>query len=204
MSITAKIHHGSVTLPPDLNIPDGMEVEIVIPARTLRNGTRGHPVCLPVFNGGGLQPGVNLDDSRAIAGCQHSRLCQREDLPAHVGAKSWLESALNGGEPVGLFDPTLASFLRIVTNRRIFKIPTPLPVALTFIETLRAAPAARPLNAGTNFWEILARLCRDTNAAGDDIPDVCLAALAIENNCEFISTDGDFARFPGLKWRRPF
>jgi toxin-antitoxin system PIN domain toxin len=129
---------------------------------------------------------------------------QREDLPAHASAKSWLESSLNSGEPVGLFDPTLASFLRIVTNRRIFKVPTPLPMALFFIETMRVASAARPLNAGANHWEIFARLCRETNAGGDDVPDAYLAALAIENDCEFISTDGGFSRFSGLKWRKPF
>lgn len=28
---------------------------------------------------------------------------QREDLSAHATAKGWLESALNGSEPVGLF-----------------------------------------------------------------------------------------------------
>ena len=64
MSITAKIHHGSVTLPPELNLPDGTEVEIVVPAAG--NGARTRPVQLPVFNGGGLQPGVHLDDSRAL------------------------------------------------------------------------------------------------------------------------------------------
>jgi hypothetical protein len=65
MSITVKVRNGSVTLPPDLNIPDGTEVEIVVPAAALRDGTRAHPVRLPTFNGDGLQPGVNLDDSRA-------------------------------------------------------------------------------------------------------------------------------------------
>jgi hypothetical protein len=66
MSITAKVHQGSVTLPPDLNIPDGTEVEIVVPSTAMRDGTHPGAVRLPVFNGGGLQPGVNLDDSRAI------------------------------------------------------------------------------------------------------------------------------------------
>ena len=66
MSITAKVHHGSVTLPPDLDIPDGAEVEIVIPNTAVGEGRRAKPVRLPVFNGNGLQPGVNLDDSRAI------------------------------------------------------------------------------------------------------------------------------------------
>lgn len=129
---------------------------------------------------------------------------QREDLPQHAAAKSWLESALNGSEPVALFDPTLASFLRIVTNRRVFKIPTPLPTALAFSEAMRASPAVRPLNAGPNHWRIFEQLCRDLNCVGDAIPDAYLAALAIENDCEFISTDAGFARFTGLKWRQPF
>jgi hypothetical protein len=30
-----------------------------------------------------------------------------------------------------------------------------------------------------------------------------LAALAIEHNCELHTTDTDFARFPGLRWRDP-
>ena len=29
------------------------------------------------------------------------------------------------------------------------------------------------------------------------------AALAIEHGCDWLSTDGDFSRFPGLKWRHP-
>ncbi len=54
----------------------------------------------------------------------------REDLAAHPVARGWLESALNGDEPVGLFNPTLASFLRIATNRRIFKTPRRHPQRL--------------------------------------------------------------------------
>lgn len=30
-----------------------------------------------------------------------------------------------------------------------------------------------------------------------------LAALAYEHGCELMSTDADFARFPGLRWRNP-
>jgi hypothetical protein len=128
----------------------------------------------------------------------------REDMPAHTIAKGWLESALNGSEPVALFDPTLASFLRIVTNRRVFRIPTPLPTALSFVDAMRTAPSVRPVHPGENHWEIFEQLSRDTNAAGDDIPDAYLAALAMESDFDFVSTDGGFARFPGLKWRKPF
>jgi hypothetical protein len=64
VSITAKVYDGSVTLPPNLNLPDGTEVEIIIHAAE-RKTTTPTTVYLPAFNGGGLQAGVNLDDSRA-------------------------------------------------------------------------------------------------------------------------------------------
>ncbi len=67
MSITATVLRGSVTLPPELNLADGTQVEIVIPAPSRSNDARvASSVRLPVFNGGGLQAGVNLDDSRAL------------------------------------------------------------------------------------------------------------------------------------------
>jgi hypothetical protein len=38
-----------------------------------------------------------------------------------------------------------------------------------------------------------------------DLPDFYyLAALAIESGSEWITTDRDYARFPGLRWRLPF
>ena len=41
-------------------------------------------------------------------------------------------------------------------------------------------------------------------AKGNMIPDAYLAALVPETGGEWITTDGDYARFPGLRWRRPF
>jgi hypothetical protein len=66
MSITVKVQDGRVTLPAGLDIPDGTEVEIVIPKMVAHDHKHGRAVCLPVFNGDGLQPDVNLNDSRAI------------------------------------------------------------------------------------------------------------------------------------------
>ncbi len=47
-------------------------------------------------------------------------------------------------------------------------------------------------------------LCRQTPARGNLVPDAYLAALAIESGSEFITTDRDYARFAGLRWRAPF
>ena len=35
------------------------------------------------------------------------------------------------------------------------------------------------------------------------VPDAHLAALAIEHGLRLCTTDGDFARFPGLRWENP-
>jgi predicted nucleic acid-binding protein len=56
---------------------------------------------------------------------------------------------------------------------------------------------------GERHWDIFQRLCREANAKGNLIPDAYLAALAIESGAEWITTDRDYARFPGLRWRHP-
>lgn len=38
---------------------------------------------------------------------------------------------------------------------------------------------------------------------GNLVPDAHLAALAIEHGVALCSTDGNFARFPGLTWLNP-
>jgi hypothetical protein len=129
---------------------------------------------------------------------------QREDMTHHAAARQWLEDALDADQPIGVFEPTLASFLRIVTNRRIFKTPTPLPLALAFVSAIRKAPAIRTVFQTVDVWNVFERLCRETPAVGDDVPDAYLAAVAIAHDAELVTTDKGFARFAGLTWNRPF
>ncbi|MCY3786131.1 MAG: PIN domain-containing protein, partial [bacterium] len=46
-------------------------------------------------------------------------------------------------------------------------------------------------------------LCRQVQSKGNLVQDAYLAALAIESGSEWITTDRDFSRFPGLRWRHP-
>jgi predicted nucleic acid-binding protein len=48
---------------------------------------------------------------------------------------------------------------------------------------------------------VFVTLCRGIK--GPLVADAYIAALAIEHGCELITTDGEFARFPGLRWRHP-
>ncbi|MEN8376929.1 MAG: PIN domain-containing protein, partial [Gemmatimonadota bacterium] len=56
---------------------------------------------------------------------------------------------------------------------------------------------------GPRHWSIFRDLCEAVDARGNLVPDAYLAALAIENGAEWITTDRDFTRFPGLRMRHP-
>jgi toxin-antitoxin system PIN domain toxin len=93
--------------------------------------------------------------------------------------------------------------LRIVTHPRVFATPTPIDVALEFAQSLRVRPNCVAVTPGARHWEIFTELCRATGTTGNLVPDAYLAALAIESGSEWVTTDGGFARFPGLRWRHP-
>ncbi|HJU85836.1 MAG TPA: PIN domain-containing protein [Gemmatimonadota bacterium] len=58
-------------------------------------------------------------------------------------------------------------------------------------------------NPGRRHWSIFAELCVTAGARGNLVPDAWLAAVAIESGAEWLTTDRDYARFPGLRWRHP-
>ena len=127
----------------------------------------------------------------------------REEMEQHSLCKKWLEDALKHPTGIGLTDLVLSGFLRIVTHPRVFRIPTPFPIALHFVRVLREHPQTRIIQAGSRHWSIFTHLCEAAKCKGNTIPDAFLCALAIEQGCEWITTDRGFARFPGLHWSEP-
>lgn len=127
----------------------------------------------------------------------------RVDAPRHSEFKSWLDERVGALEPFGIADIVLSGALRVLTHPRVFIPPTPLAPALAFVNALRQAPNCVVVNPGVRHWQIFSDLCRSSSARGNLIPDAYLAALAIESGCEWITTDRDFSRFPGLRWRHP-
>lgn len=127
----------------------------------------------------------------------------REDAPGHEAYRLWLEETVGGDAPFAVPELVLSGFLRVVTHPRIFAPPTPLEDALAVVEALRAQPNYLSIAPGARHWDLFVTLCRTANAKGPLVPDAYLAALAIESGGEWITTDRDFARFPGLRWRHP-
>jgi len=127
----------------------------------------------------------------------------REETERHEEYRAWLEGVLGGSSSFGMSDLVLSTCLRILTHPRIFDPPTPGPRALAFLSQLRDHAHAVPLAPGPRHWGIFRDLCEHTGACGNLVADAFLAALAIESGSEWITTDRDYAQFPGLRWRHP-
>lgn len=127
----------------------------------------------------------------------------RSDAAKHRVSRDWLTSELRKPSPFGLSTRVLEGFIRIVTHPRIFRTPTKTDHAFKFTRTLLSAPNSTLIDPGERHWGIFEDLAHSIQAAGNDIPDAWLAALAIESGCEWVTWDAGFQRFPDLKWHHP-
>ena len=127
----------------------------------------------------------------------------REASPGHAEYRDWLRNQVSSREAFGCSELVLSGVVRILTHPRVFAPPTPLQPALEFVDALRTQPNAVSISPGPRHWEIFEHLCQAADAKGNLVADAYLAALAIEHGCEWITTDRDYARFPGLRWRHP-
>ncbi len=121
----------------------------------------------------------------------------------HTRARRWIESVFSDGEPVGLPWQTVAAFLRIATNPRLPGERLNLDEAVQVVDRWFAQPNVQLLAPGEGYWLLLRQMILEGQARGPLITDAQLAALTIEHGGVLHTTDRDFARFPGLRWKNP-
>ena len=121
----------------------------------------------------------------------------------HSAYRKWLDHTLQDPAAYGVSELVLGGFIRIVTHPRVFDPPASTQTAFRFCEVLREQPNAVLIEPGPRHWDIFQDLCRASGARGNLVADAYLAALAIESGSEWITTDRDFSRFKGLRWRHP-
>lgn len=121
----------------------------------------------------------------------------------HEAARTWWDAQLSGSEPVALCWPVLNAFLRIATNARLHQRPLTLKEATERVQSWFNQSCLRVIQPTEAHWKIFQQTLRSGNAVGNLVTDAHLAALAMEHNCVLQSTDADFSRFQGLKWKNP-
>lgn len=123
--------------------------------------------------------------------------------PLHEDARQWWDTQLSGEFPVCLCWSILTSFIRVSTNRQIFKKPLTVNQALMRVQSWIDQPCLRLINPTASHWQIFQTMLLGGQAKANLVVDAHLAALAVEHGCVLYSTDSDFSRFPKLKWKNP-
>jgi len=140
---------------------------------------------------------ILLDANLLVYACAPS-------LPLHDRARAWLDARLSGPERVGLPWASLLAFVRVVSNPRIFEPAETIATAWRRVEEwLDCDPVWIP-EPTERHRTVLGSFMRTVVDRPKLVPDAHLAALAIEHGLTLYSTDGDFARFPGVRWQNPF
>jgi len=123
--------------------------------------------------------------------------------PLNKQARQWWDSQLSGESTVCLCWEIITAFIRISTNRQIFKKPLTAVQAITRVQSWLDQPCVRLIKPIDSHWLIFKTLLQEGQATANLVADAHLAALAIEHGCVLFTTDSDFSRFPKLKWKNP-
>ena len=122
--------------------------------------------------------------------------------PSQKKAQVCVEELFAGSQPVGLPWQTIAAFLRISTNPAVPGARL-MSEAVHEVELWLQQPSVRTLNATDDHWQVLRRMVIEGQAFGTLVSDAEIAALTIEHGGVLYTTDRDFTRFPGLRWKNP-
>lgn len=124
-------------------------------------------------------------------------------MAQHAAARRWLDGRLSGNAQVGLPWPSVLAFVRLVSNPRVFARPLAVKDAWKQVTSWLEVPVVWVPAPTDRHRHVLGELLGKSAFRPNLVPDAHLAALAVEHGLLLCSTDGDFARFPGLRWENP-
>lgn len=128
----------------------------------------------------------------------------RDDNAWHAAALALTRQLATGNEAWGLPWPCIHEFLAVVTSPRVFKLPTPMAVALATVARWRESPSAQRLGETAGYEAELEKALAESRAIGPLVHDAHIVALChLHGVREFWTADRDFSRFPSLRCRNP-
>jgi toxin-antitoxin system PIN domain toxin len=128
----------------------------------------------------------------------------RADTSFHAQARQVVRELAEGTEAWCIPWPCIHEFLAVVTNPRIWKVPTPTATALAEVAAWRSSPKLALLAEDDAYWPVLDALLRESRVQGAKVHDARIAALALHHRVSaLLSADRDFSRFPQLRTKNP-
>jgi uncharacterized protein len=125
------------------------------------------------------------------------------ESPIHEQARHWWDATLAGTEGVGLAWVVILGFIRISTHRNILQNPMTPTETCSRLEEWLSLPHFHIVTAAEGHFQKLRLQLETLGTAANLTTDAHLATLAIERGYVLHSTDSDFHRFPGLRWKNP-
>jgi toxin-antitoxin system PIN domain toxin len=130
---------------------------------------------------------------------------RRQETAHHAMASRLLKRLAEGAEPWAIPWPCVYEFVRVVTHPRVFDPPSDLDEVLEDLDSLLTSPTLTLLGEGPAHVAQFRRVLAEGDARGNLAHDAHIAALVIEHGVkELLTSDRDFARFPGIRARNPF
>lgn len=128
----------------------------------------------------------------------------RTEYPQHERAVDCIRGLAEGATAWALPWPCLHEFVAVVSNARIFRVPSTLAEACAVVDALLDSPSVTLLAEGPGYWPIARDLLVAAAATGGRVHDARVAALCLANGVDELWTaDRDFSRFPRLRARNP-
>jgi uncharacterized protein len=121
----------------------------------------------------------------------------------HAAARAWVEQTFSEGTPIGLPWQTVTAFVRIATNANLSGDRFTVEEAAHLVDEWLEQPNVRFIAPGEQHWSFLRQMLIEGQARGPLVTDAQLAALSLEFGGVLHTTDRDFARFPGVRWKNP-
>ena len=127
----------------------------------------------------------------------------RADSPLHEAARNELEESAQAGDSFLFCPHVAASFLRLVTNPRIFVHPSALEEAWAFVDVLEARAHAIRVEVDLMTFGIFKHLTLVSRTLANEIPpDIAQrVGQAIRHDATFVTADRRFERYDGLPLR---
>lgn len=123
------------------------------------------------------------------------------DMAEHERAHAWIRRQIESSD-VGLVLswPVIYAFARLISSERIFgdrafRVDQAWGAASAYV----SQPNTRIVTAGPGHARIAGELALTPGLRSDDVPDVELAALAIEHGLALATRDSGFRRFSSLR-----
>ena len=126
----------------------------------------------------------------------------RRDSPFHSEARDCVADLAAGRWAIPW--PCVHEFIAVVTNKRIFDVPSSVEQAVDQVRAWAESPGLRLLHESETHLDRLGDLLSRGKVTGAQVHDARIAAICLGNDVtELWTADRDFSRYPALATRNP-